>query len=75
MIARNLVHIYPLRHSVSRDFGFSLDQVNWLTNVVSFIYIPSSLVVPIICMRYGIRVTVRLCPYLSYSPSLHGPIC
>ena len=41
--------------SVVAEFGFTLDQVNWLGNVVSCIYLPTALVIPTICSRYGIR--------------------
>ena len=47
---------------VSHDFGFTLDQINWLSNVVSFVYIPSSLLVPLVTKRWGIRLTVRVSP-------------
>ena len=44
---------------MTRDFGFSLDKVNWLGNVINVTYLPTSVIVPIICTRYGIRMTVR----------------
>ena len=43
---------------VSDEFGFSLDEVNWLSNVVSLAFLPCSIIVPAICRRYGIRITV-----------------
>jgi hypothetical protein len=45
--------------TVSSDFGFSLDEVNWFGNSVSFAFLPCSILVPVICTRYGIRLTVR----------------
>ena len=51
---------------VTRDFGFSLDQVNWLGIAINLIFLPSSVLIPLICARYGIRATVRTAPaYLT----------
>ena len=45
---------------VSSEFGFSLDQVNWLGNVLNLVFLPSSIIVPFVCKRLGITITV--CP-------------
>ena len=50
---------------VVRDFGFTLDDVNWLGNIIACVYLPSAILTPIITKRYGIRNTV--CP-LSHIP-------
>ncbi|GJE88933.1 MFS general substrate transporter [Phanerochaete sordida] len=47
----------PIANDVSKDFGFTLDQVNWLGNVVNLVFLPSSIVVPFACKRFDIRVT------------------
>lgn len=43
----------------SATFGISLDQVNWLGNVISLMYIAVAPVIPIACSRYGLRFCVR----------------
>ncbi|KAF8844366.1 MFS general substrate transporter [Paxillus ammoniavirescens] len=45
----------PISADTAKDFSISLDQVNWLGNIVSCIYIPVSLLVPVFCSRFGIR--------------------
>jgi MFS transporter, FLVCR family, MFS-domain-containing protein 7 len=41
--------------SVARDFGFTLNEVNWLGNIVACVYLPMALLVPIIAKRYGLK--------------------
>lgn len=43
----------------------TLDQVNWLGNIEACIYIPGSLLTPVLVRRIGLRRTVRtfLCAY------------
>ncbi|EGO00078.1 hypothetical protein SERLA73DRAFT_180488 [Serpula lacrymans var. lacrymans S7.3] len=45
----------PISTDTATQFGISLDQVNWLGNIVSCIYLPVSLSIPVFCSRYGIR--------------------
>ncbi|KIJ18763.1 hypothetical protein PAXINDRAFT_110383 [Paxillus involutus ATCC 200175] len=45
----------PISADTAQDFDISLDQVNWLGNIVSCIYIPVSLLVPVFCSHFGIR--------------------
>ncbi|KAF9227412.1 MFS general substrate transporter [Gyrodon lividus] len=45
----------PISTNAAENFAISLDQVNWLGNIVSCIYIPVSLTVPVFCSRFGIR--------------------
>ncbi|KIJ67994.1 hypothetical protein HYDPIDRAFT_107555 [Hydnomerulius pinastri MD-312] len=45
----------PISIDTAEDFNISVDQVNWLGNIVSFVYIPVSLLVPVLCSRFGIR--------------------
>jgi FLVCR family MFS transporter 7 len=47
---------------VSSEFRITLDQVNWLGNIVAVIYLPSALLVPHIVSHYGIRICVRDSP-------------
>ncbi|GJE88914.1 MFS general substrate transporter [Phanerochaete sordida] len=47
----------PIANNVSSDFGFTLDQVNWLGNVLNLVFLPSSIVVPFVCKRFNIRIT------------------
>ncbi|KAF9241533.1 major facilitator superfamily domain-containing protein [Melanogaster broomeanus] len=50
----------PISTSAAEDFAISIDQVNWLGNIVSCIYIPVSLLVPVFCSRFGIRRCVEV---------------
>ncbi|KAG0707352.1 major facilitator superfamily domain-containing protein, partial [Suillus ampliporus] len=45
----------PISNNASDDFDISLDQVNWLGNIVSCVAVPVSLLVPLLCTRFGIR--------------------
>ncbi|KAG1742808.1 major facilitator superfamily domain-containing protein [Suillus lakei] len=45
----------PISTDVSQDFNISIDQVNWLGNIISCVYLPVSLLVPVLCTRFGIR--------------------
>ncbi|KAG1732245.1 major facilitator superfamily domain-containing protein [Suillus paluster] len=45
----------PISNDTSEDFAISLDQVNWLSNILSCVYLPVSLLVPLLCTRFGIR--------------------
>jgi len=48
----------PISNNVAADFRISLNQVNWLGNIIACVYLPTSLIIPKIASRYGIR---RLC--------------
>ncbi|KAI0799593.1 major facilitator superfamily domain-containing protein [Irpex lacteus] len=39
------------------EFGFTLGQVNWLSNVLNLTYIPASIASAFICKRWGVRMT------------------
>ncbi len=57
--------------SASTEFGISLTQVNWLANSVNLIYLPSSIAIPLVAQRWGIRSAVgrdSLSFRLSFSP-------
>ncbi|KAF7361938.1 MFS general substrate transporter [Mycena venus] len=45
----------PISNNMVAEFGITLDEVNWLGNVMACIYLPVSLVVPEVIRRYGIR--------------------
>jgi hypothetical protein len=40
---------------VVRDFGFTLDEVNWLGNIIACVYLPTAVLTPIITKRYGLK--------------------
>jgi len=42
-------------YQASREFGITLDQVNWLGNIMSLLYLPSAFLVPAIISRWGLR--------------------
>ena len=46
--------------AAAADFGISLDQVNWLGNIVALVYLPTAILIPSIISRYGIRVCVSI---------------
>ncbi|KIK90790.1 hypothetical protein PAXRUDRAFT_151101 [Paxillus rubicundulus Ve08.2h10] len=50
----------PISADTAQDFAISLDQVNWLGNIVSCVYIPISLLVPVFCSHFGIRRCVEV---------------
>jgi FLVCR family MFS transporter 7 len=41
--------------TVVNEFGFTLDEINWLGNIICLMYLPIALAVPIVVSRYGIR--------------------
>ncbi|KAJ3550543.1 hypothetical protein NM688_g5055 [Phlebia brevispora] len=47
----------PIASNMGRDFGFSLDKVNWLGNVINLTYLPFSFIIPFICTRWGLHIT------------------
>ncbi|KAF9464950.1 major facilitator superfamily domain-containing protein [Collybia nuda] len=64
----------PISNNMVKEFGFTLDQVNWLGNIVSLMYMPVALMVPIVVSKYGMRrccdigaVTLLLSAWLRFS--------
>ena len=47
--------------TVASEFGISLNQVNWLGNLIVCVYLPTSLIIPKMMSRYGIRRCVGCC--------------
>ncbi|KAF8070699.1 major facilitator superfamily domain-containing protein [Lyophyllum atratum] len=45
----------PISNNMVDEFGFTLDEVNWLGNIVACVYLPTALIVPTMVSRYGIR--------------------
>ncbi|KAL5499054.1 hypothetical protein ACEPAH_1572 [Sanghuangporus vaninii] len=50
----------PIANKTSETFGISLDEVNWLGNIVACTYIVVSPLVPIMCSRFGLRVSYAI---------------
>ncbi|KAI1787322.1 MFS general substrate transporter [Ganoderma leucocontextum] len=50
-----LVWFGPIANSVVKDFGFTLDQINWFGNIVNVVYLPSAFVMPYLYGRLGVR--------------------
>lgn len=44
----------------SNEFHISLQKVNWLGNSVNLIYLPVSILVPLGCSRWGIRISCAI---------------
>ncbi|KAM6488946.1 Major facilitator superfamily domain containing protein [Amanita muscaria] len=57
----------PISNEMAHDFGISLNQVNWLSNVRSCAFLPTSLFVPKIVSKYGIH---RCCQIAATSSLL-----
>ncbi|KZT05289.1 MFS general substrate transporter, partial [Laetiporus sulphureus 93-53] len=53
----SLVWFGPIANNVVEAFGFTLDEVNWLGNVVNFTYLPCAALVPAVYARLGVRRT------------------
>ncbi|KAH8101314.1 major facilitator superfamily domain-containing protein [Cristinia sonorae] len=47
----------PIANDLSDEFGFSLNQINWFSITLNFVYLPVSILVPIFLKKYGTRVT------------------
>jgi len=45
----------PISNRVARDFGFTLDQVNWLGNVIACVSLPTVFLTPLLANRYGVK--------------------
>ncbi|KAG2078963.1 MFS general substrate transporter [Suillus decipiens] len=45
----------PISTNASKAFHISVDQVNWLGNIIACVFLPVSLLVPVLCARFGIR--------------------
>ncbi|KAG9316556.1 major facilitator superfamily domain-containing protein [Chiua virens] len=50
----------PIAPDAAIQFGISVTQVNWLSNIVCCLFIPVSLLVPVFCSRVGITRCVQL---------------
>ena len=53
---------------VVRDFGFTLDEVNWLGNIISCVYLPTAILTPIITKRYGLKRCVCSASFYTVYP-------
>ncbi|TFK68705.1 MFS general substrate transporter [Pluteus cervinus] len=45
----------PIANNIVTEFGFTLDEVNWLGNAVACVYLPAALLIPPFVSRYGFR--------------------
>jgi len=45
----------PISNRVARDFGFTLTEVNWLSNVIACVSLPTVFLTPILANRYGVK--------------------
>ncbi|KAJ7262229.1 major facilitator superfamily domain-containing protein [Mycena haematopus] len=69
----------PISNNMVADFGITLDEVNWLGNVMACIYLPVSLLVPEVNRRYGIRrccdigaVALLVSAWIRYAGTVHS---
>ena len=49
-----------LYSAASATFGITLDEVNWLGNIIALTYLVAAPLVPIVCSKYGLRVSVSV---------------
>ncbi|KAI0295839.1 MFS general substrate transporter [Multifurca ochricompacta] len=54
----------PISNNVSRDFGFTLDEVNWLGNVIACVYLPTAFLTPMITKRYGLKRSCNIATFV-----------
>lgn len=69
----------PISNDMATDFNLSLDQVNWLGNLVSCVYLPTAILVPICCSKWGIRrccdigvVALLIAAWVRYAGTVHS---
>lgn len=67
----------PISTDASKAFHISVDQVNWLGNIIACVFLPVSLLVPVLCARFGIRrcaefgvVTFLISGWVRYAGTL-----
>ncbi|KAH9837800.1 major facilitator superfamily domain-containing protein [Rhodofomes roseus] len=53
----SLVWFGPIADDTVNEFGYTLDEVNWLGNCVNFTYLPCAAVVPWLYSKLGLRRT------------------
>jgi hypothetical protein len=63
--------ILTISYSVVKDFGFTLDEINWLGVVIGCVYLPTALLLPLLCRRIGLRRCVRLLRLFTHISSPH----
>ncbi|PFH46175.1 hypothetical protein AMATHDRAFT_77780 [Amanita thiersii Skay4041] len=44
----------PISNNVSKELDITLDQVNWLGNIIACVYLPTTLLIPPVVSKYGI---------------------
>ncbi|KAF7361359.1 Major facilitator superfamily domain-containing protein 7 [Mycena sanguinolenta] len=69
----------PIANEMVDEFGITLNQVNWLGNIMGCVYLPVSLCVPVIVSAYGVRrccdvgaVTLLLSAWIRYAATADG---
>ncbi|KZP22380.1 MFS general substrate transporter [Athelia psychrophila] len=69
----------PISETVAVEFELTITQVNWIGNIVSFVFIPASLSVPYLCSKWGMRysayfggVTLLLSAWVRYAGTVEG---
>ncbi|EPQ57161.1 MFS general substrate transporter [Gloeophyllum trabeum ATCC 11539] len=69
----------PIANNTARDYNISLDQVNWLGNTFSIIYLPTAVSIPPLIARFGLRTTciigaicLILASWIRYSSTAHS---
>ncbi|KAF9484435.1 MFS general substrate transporter [Pholiota conissans] len=50
----------PISNNTAAEFNITLDQVNWLGNIVALVYLPTAILIPPVISRYGIRICCQI---------------
>ncbi|KAK2467889.1 hypothetical protein APHAL10511_000184 [Amanita phalloides] len=68
----------PIANNMTADFDIKLDDVNWLGNILSCVFLPTSLLVPFLVSKYGIErccqigaVAMILSSWIRYAGTAH----
>ncbi|KAF8630320.1 hypothetical protein AX15_002993 [Amanita polypyramis BW_CC] len=69
----------PISNRAAADFHISLREVNWLGGIISCVYLPASLLVPVMVSKYGISrccqigaVSLILSAWIRYAGTIEG---
>lgn len=63
-------HAHVLPPSAVHEFGFTLDEVNWLGNCINLTFLPCAVIVPMFYTHFGLRRTVSILAHLEHTATL-----
>ncbi|KAK7057238.1 MFS general substrate transporter [Favolaschia claudopus] len=69
----------PISNDMVAEFSITLDEVNWLGNIMACVYLPVSVLIPEVIKRYGIRrccdigaVALLISAWIRYSGTVRS---